>query len=151
MARPRQPIDLIVHKGKKNLTKAEIEERKATEVKAKSDSIEPPSYLPDNLIDDFNRIADELIDIGIMSNLDCESLARFLVSEHQWQMVTVKVLQKEDIDEEYMELVKLQEKVFKMARASATDLGLTISSRCKLVVPKKEDNKPQNKFANFAK
>lgn len=149
MARPRQPIDLLVHKGKKNLTKAEIEERKATEVKAKSDSIVPPSYLPSELVGDFNRLADELIDIGIMSNLDCETLARFLVSEYQWQMVTVKILEKNSIDEEYMELVKLQEKVFKMARASATDLGLTISSRCKLVVPKKEENKKESKFSKF--
>ena len=36
MAGTRQPIDLLLHKGKKYLTKKEIEERKATEVKEKS-------------------------------------------------------------------------------------------------------------------
>ncbi len=46
MARPRQPVDLLLFKGKKNLTKAEIEERKAQEIKAAKDKVKPPSYLP---------------------------------------------------------------------------------------------------------
>lgn len=45
MARPRQPTDLIMLKGKKHLTKKEIEERKEKEIKAPADKIEPPSYL----------------------------------------------------------------------------------------------------------
>ena len=151
MAGPRQPIDLILHKGKKHLTKKEIEERKAREVKAKSDSIEAPSYLPKKLKEEFDRIANELISIGIMSNLDCEALARFVMSEHQWQLVTKDLLKRKTINEEYFEVVKLQERVFKMARQSANDLGLTISSRCKLVVPKTEEEKPQNKFGKFAR
>lgn len=151
MAGPRQPIDLLMHKGKKNLTKAEIEERKAMEVKAKSDSIEPPSYLPKKLKADFNRIAGELNDIGIMSNLDCEALAKFITAEYQWQQVAKDLLSRQNIDDEYFERVKLQERIFKMARQSANDLGLTISSRCKLVVPKKEEEKPKNKFSKFAR
>lgn len=49
----------------------------------------------------------------------------------------------------YMELIKTQEKLFKMSRQAANDLGLTISSRCKLVVPKKQDETPKNKFNKF--
>lgn len=151
MARPRQPIDLVVHNGKKHLTKAEIEERKKQEVKANNDAINPPSYLPKKLKLEFNRIAAELTDIGIMSNLDCEALARFISTEHQYQLVTKQVLSSSTVNEEYIELVKLQEKLFKMARQSAIDLGLTISSRCKLVVPKKEEKSTPNKFAKFKK
>ncbi len=44
----------------------------------------------------------------------------------------------------------MQEKLFKMARAAASDLGLTITSRCKLVVPKPEE-KPKNRFDKYAK
>ena len=47
--RPKQPIELVQFKGKKNLTKAEIEERKITEVAAASDNVVPPDYLPANL------------------------------------------------------------------------------------------------------
>jgi hypothetical protein len=40
MARPRQPIELVVSNGKKHLTKSEIEERKKSEVKAPADNAE---------------------------------------------------------------------------------------------------------------
>ncbi len=49
MARPRQPTDLLLVKGKKHLTKAEIEDRKSKEVKAPSDKVKAPSYLPADL------------------------------------------------------------------------------------------------------
>lgn len=139
MARPRQPIDLIVAKGKKNLTKKEIEERKSKEVQAPADKIEPPSYLPSSLKKEFKRIAGELIDIGIMSNLDCEALARFIVSEYNYQKVTKKLLNTGVDNEKYIDLLLIQEKLFKMCRQGAGDLGLTISSRCKLVIPRKEE------------
>ena len=45
MAGQRQPIELVVAKGKKHLTKAEIEERKRTEVKAPADKVTAPPYL----------------------------------------------------------------------------------------------------------
>jgi P27 family predicted phage terminase small subunit len=144
MARPRQPIDLLLVKGNKNLTKAEIEERKATEVKAPTANIEPPSYLPEELKKEFLRLSQDLISIDIMSNLDCEALARFIVSEHQYQKVTQEILKLKSYGKRYMELLAIQDKLFKMCRAGATDLGLTISSRCKLVVPKsKEDDAPK--------
>lgn len=149
MARPREPIDLIIAKGKKNLTKKEIEKRRAQEVKAPNDKVEPPSYLPEELKNEFNRIADELIEIDIMSNLDCEALARFIVSESQYQKVSERVIKMKTIGPTYMELIKTQEKLFKMARQAANDLGLTISSRCKLVVPKKQEEVPKNKFNKF--
>lgn len=86
-----------------------------------------------------------------MSNLDCEALARYVSSEYQWQQITKDLLKRKTMDAQYLELVKLQEKVFKMARQTANDLGLTISSRCKLVVPKKDEDKPKNKFEKFAR
>lgn len=146
MARPRQPVDLLLIKGKKNLTKQEIEERRITEVKAHNDKVEAPSYLPKNLKKEFERIANELINIGIMSNLDCEALARFITSEYNYQKVTKKLLKLGADNPKYYDTVLLQEKLFKMARQSASDLGLTISSRCKLVVPKKEEPKKETPF-----
>lgn len=151
MARPRQPTDLLLLKGTKHLTKAEIEKRKSSEVKAPADKVEAPSYLPKNLQEEFNRIAAELINIEIMSNLDIEALARFVVAEYQYQKVVKKAIKMSPENQKYMETLIMQEKLFKMARTAASDLGLTISSRCKLVVPKKEDKKPENKFAKFVR
>lgn len=149
IARPREPIDLIIAKGKKNLTKKEIEERRAQEIKAPNNNVEPPSYLPKNLIKEFNRIAEELIKLEIMSNLDSEALARFVTSEYNYQKVTKKLLKFGVENPAYYDTVLLQEKLFKMVRQSANDLGLTISSRCKLVVPKKQEEVPKNKFSKF--
>ncbi|MCD3351272.1 phage terminase small subunit P27 family [Clostridium botulinum D/C] len=149
MARPRQPTDLLVVKGKKHLTKKEIEERKSKEVIAPADNIQSPSYLPSKLQKEFKRIAGELKNIEIMSNLDCEALARFIVSEYNYQKVTKKLLKTGVDNEKYIDLLLMQEKLFKMCRQSASDLGLTISSRCKLVVPKPKEDKPKNKFSKF--
>ena len=54
--RPRQPIDLIVAKGKKHLTKKEIEERKKQEVKAPADNIHAPDYLTEKQKKTFENI-----------------------------------------------------------------------------------------------
>ena len=151
MGRPRQSIKVIEARGKKHLTKAEIEERLKQEIEAPNDKIEPPAYLTDKLKDEFNRLANELKKIDIMTNLDNESLARFVVSEYNYQKITKKLLKTSVDNEKYYDYLLMQEKAFKQSRQAATDLGLTISSRCKLVVPKKEEKeeKPKNKFANF--
>jgi len=154
MAKRREPIDLIVAKGKKNLTKKEIENRKNSEVKAPSENIEPPSYLPGELQEEFINISSKLKEIGIMSELDVTALARFLISEYQYQKVTSKMLKMKNITEKYFDYANLQDKFFKQARAAAGDLGLTISSRCKLVLPesnKDNDNEMtegQKRFGN---
>ena len=45
MAGQRQPTDLVVMKGKKHLSKAEIAARKDAEVVAPNDKVRPPAYL----------------------------------------------------------------------------------------------------------
>jgi len=143
LAGPRQPIDLLVLKGKKNLTKKEIEERRAKEVKAPANNIQAPSYLPKKLKEEFTRLAGELTGIKIMTNLDCEALARFITSEYNYQRVTKQLLRVGVDNPAFKDLLINQEKLFKMARQAASDLGLTISSRCKLVVPKQETKKKE--------
>ena len=43
MGRVKQPIALLTAKGNKHLSKAEIEHRKKTEVKANADNVNPRS------------------------------------------------------------------------------------------------------------
>lgn len=139
MAGQKQPVGLLVVKGKKHLTKKEIAKRKAQEIKAPADSIQAPSYLPRKLQKEFSRLAGELVSIKIMTNLDCEALARFVTSEYNYQRVTKQLLRVGVTNPAFRDLLIDQEKLFKMARQAASDLGLTISSRCKLVVPKREE------------
>ncbi len=45
MSGQRQPIELVIANGNKHLTKAEIEERRNSEVRPLTDEIGPPAYL----------------------------------------------------------------------------------------------------------
>ena len=45
MSGPRQPIELVVAKGAKHLTKAEIESRRKSEIAPLDGELTPPAYL----------------------------------------------------------------------------------------------------------
>lgn len=145
----QQPIDLVIAKGKKHLTKDEIEKRRSEEVKAPSDNIHAPEYLPDDLRVKFDWLAGELQRIGIMANIDAEAVARYIASESQYQKITSKILLMKTVGPKYFELLKAQDKIFKQCVKAAADLGLTISSRCKLVLPKKEEKPPESKWSKY--
>ena len=66
------------------MTKSEIEERKSKEIKAPNDKIKAPAYLSKNEKKEFNKIAKELIKIGIMSNLDIDSLSFFIKTRAEY-------------------------------------------------------------------
>lgn len=166
MARPRQPIDLIVEKGRKHLTKQEYESRKNSEVLAHFDNINAPTYLLKKERVKFEEIAKELLDIKIMSNLDCDILARYIRAETEYlkvarQLQKIKFMpdrksqtpEDEQIAKQYAQyeyLSKIQNMLMKACNENARELGLTISSRCKLVIPKEKEEKPDNKFIRHA-
>lgn len=154
MAGQRQPTNLLVMKGKKHLTKSEIESRKNNEVLAPSDDVAPPKYLTAVQKREFKKIAEQLLEVGIITNLDCDALARFIISQTNYIKFT-KIVNSIPSDFEYVsafeKAVGIQDKAFKQCRAAASDLGLTISSRCKLVVPKNEKKQETDfdrKFGN---
>ncbi|MFG6393836.1 MAG: phage terminase small subunit P27 family [Lachnospiraceae bacterium] len=166
MARPREPIDLIAAKNKKHLTKAEYNSRKNSEITAPADNIKPPSFLTKKEKDKFNEIAGQLKDIGIMTNLDCDTLARYIRASTEYEKITKQLVKikfvpnkgswteaEEQLEEQagqYNFLQKIQARLEKQCNASARELGLTISSRCKLVIPKAKEEKPVNKFMKHA-
>ena len=151
MARPRQPIELVLAKGRKNLTKAEIEQRRAQEVKVDFKDVTPPDYLPAKLKKDFEEIAKKLLAIGIMTELDEDCLAQYLIARSNYLNYTkllAKAMRTEDMDA-IIKAQRAQDMAFRQSQTAANALGLTISSRCKLVVPHVEVEKPQNKFGKF--
>ncbi len=152
--RNRRPIDLLLVEGKKNWTKAEIEQRRREELTVYGlDDVQAPDYLPESMKEEFDEIAAKLQSLNIMTELDEDTLARYLIAKRQHLVLTKKLDQMlvsgEDIDETNKVSIML-DKAFKQCRQSANDLGLTISSRCRLVVPKVEEA-PENKFLKFAK
>lgn len=140
----RQPINLVLLKGNKHLTKAEIADRQEREIKAPADKITVPSYLPKELRSDFKKIATELKRIELMSNLDLDSLARFLLSREQYVRTSVLLREHDPVEDHYMygKLLANVNILFNQSKAAAADLGLTITSRCKLLVPKAKKTEP---------
>lgn len=153
MAGKKQPIELVVANGKKHLTKAEIEQRKSTEVKANSDKIKPPAHLTKEEKKQFKKISKELIDIGIMGNVDCEILAMYVESltEYNKNSAELKQLNPRKNYEDYNKIAIEKDRCIKQCRGFASDMGLTISSRCRLVLPKPTEKEKKNKFSKFAK
>lgn len=153
MAGQKQPIDLVVAKGKKHLTKTEIETRKKQEINVPFTDIQAPSYLPKGLVNEFYETATKLKSLKIMTELDEDCLARYLMSKKNYIKITKKLdrcIAKKEIDiEETADLMAIQDKLFKQCRSAASDLGLSISSRCRLTVPENPDPPKKNKFDKF--
>lgn len=164
MAGSRQPVELIMSKGQKHLTKQEIKERMAYEVKPCTDCIEPPKYLTAYQKKRFTSLSEQLQKIGILGETDTETLARYITAEELYQQAVkdIRAARKSRPDGNDLEamatwailmdkLDKRLDRYFKQAHTAASALGLTISSRCKLVVPKTDTEPKPNKFAQFGK
>ena len=62
----------------------------------------------------------------------------------------VQVGTREVVNGERERLMIIQDRCMKQCRQGASDFGMTVSSRCRLVVPKAKETKPENKFAKYA-
>lgn len=173
--RPREPIDLIKAKGKKHLTKAEYEERKNGELQVPFTDVEPPDFLNAKQKKEFVEIADQLLQLNIMTELDVNVLAQYCIAKtlyleysdqlkkvmakrnavHKWAVIEqiAENCEKEEDMRKLLEailrrqrgddatvLMNLQDKAFKQCLACARELGLTITSRVKLVIPQPPDD-----------
>ena len=150
---PRQPINVVIAKNKKHLTKAEIKERQRTELPPVDGEIIPPSYLTAKQKQEFNTYVAQLRQLKIIGVTDTDALARYVVA-NTFYVNSVKQLRSKEAmaDPEIFESwMRINERYFKQCREAATDLGLTISSRCRLVVPNVGQEAPKNKFAKFEK
>lgn len=133
----KQPINLTLAKGRKHYTKAEIAERIAQEPNVPFTNIEAPAYLAASQQEEFYDIAYKLLDIGIMTELDEDCLATFIISKGLYLQYTKLLTQsiKGGKIDECSKYANVQDKFYRQCRTSAADLGLTITSRCKLIMP----------------
>ncbi len=154
MAGQRQPIELVLARGRKNLTKAEIQERLDSEIRPVVDNIVAPDYLTKAQKAEFDKIAEQLQKLKIIGETDVDALGRYILSRDLYIKLSKQLRKSAVLNDPIMldKYMKNQDKAFKQCRASATDLGLTISSRCKLVVPAANaPEKKENKFKKFEK
>lgn len=150
MPRPRQKLSVLEANGRKHLSKAEKAQRAAGEVELpKPTKMRVPKWLPEYLKADFRALAKELLaaDMGA-AQLDRDTVGRYIVAQHQFA-AACRVVQ-DALDQQDPDLVnkwtKAQKSYFEQARACANDMGMTITSRCRLVLPKRTDPGEENPF-----
>lgn len=172
----RRPMAVNLASGGKHWTAEEVEQRQASEIKtAAPESVDPPGWLSKPAKKLFRRYWKLLRELpeGILSELDAGTLALLCDAEYSYgeaarhkdkALEAAAECRKNDYAEpdayaEATEKIAYWTKQMgafaKVARSCANDLGCTISSRCKLVVPKvenEEDSDPltllQGRFLN---
>lgn len=148
MPGPRQPLALLEAKGAKHLSKKEAGERAAREVRVDAPKqIRPPEYLPESLREEFKALGKQLKDAGLLTALDFDNLARYLLARQSYLASTGELRRAQNgtkdektgkvkVDYELVDLLsRTQERFFKQCRNCANDMGLTVTSRCRLVLP----------------
>ena len=155
MARPRKPLELQTG----NLT---VEQRKQKEleeslVKAKEDNIRIPTWLKDKTAKkEFNRIATEMKELNIITNLDVNNLAGYCESFSNYIKATTKLnIQKcmPNGSYTYVEnpLIKIQKLYAEEMRKFAGLVGLTIDSRLRFASIKAKEikNEIEDEFGDI--
>lgn len=140
MGGPRQPTELVKAKGKKHMGQAEEAQRMAKEPKRPDGGgvqIRAPAWLPEGLRGEFNDLRAQLVELKIFDRVDRDTLARYLVAQRSFveaaKLADAAIARKDS--DGAREWSAVQDRYFKQARNCATDLGMTITSRCRLVIP----------------
>lgn len=145
MSGRRQPTNVVKANGRKHLSQAEEAERRAGEVQAPPpESLDPPKWLPKKLHKEFSAMADRLAKLELYSDFDQDVLGQYYLCRDRWQAADKKAAKaiRANDDEQARAWTTVQGSYFKQARQCAESMGLSVSSRCKLVVPKGAGDNP---------
>lgn len=134
----RQPVSALRASGSRHYSQAQLEEREAREIKVPlTASIDPPTYLTSGLADKFRKLSPLLVQMGVLTHLDADGLARYLIAESNYLRATNRLTSAMNAgnSREADRWSAMQDRFFRQCRAAASDLGLTVSSRCSLELP----------------
>lgn len=138
MPGPRQPTELVVANGRKHLTRAEEDRRRDMEVHVPvPERAEPPKWLPKKLRAEFLETGEILRLAGLWSELDRDALGQYFLARERWlraDKLAGSAIRDRD-EKMAKEWTGVQNTYFRQCRQCAEVLGLSISSRCRLVVP----------------
>lgn len=151
MPGPRLPTDVVKDRGKKHMTRAEEDQRRDREVHvAPPDQAEPPRWLGKKFHREFRELAALLAGAGLYAELDRDALGQFLTCRERWsradKLASAAIRAKDE------KLAKdwagIQGTYFKQCRQCAEVMGLSVSSRCRLVLPEKltQEAEPEDEF-----
>ncbi|HDW3058686.1 phage terminase small subunit P27 family [Bacillus cereus] len=149
MGRKAKPIHLHILEGNTNrLTKEEMKQRLESEKrwKAKSDKVRPPTWLDSVAKKEFKRIAGELLELEVMTNIDVNALALYCDAYADY-MACTKIIQEEGLLVEYTNkaaetnkvphpLLTKKKQLHEQMKAIGVDFGFTPSARARIVMPR---------------
>lgn len=133
------PQNVIEMRDRSHQTKAEKAARRASEPQTeKVKQMRAPVWLPEHLREEFSKLGRELNEVGLLSKLDFDILARYLMSRDAWVAAHLKARDALDMDDakEAGTWSRVARTYFNQCQQCASSMGLTITSRCRLVVPK---------------
>ncbi len=131
------PVAILRSSGSRHYSKEELAIRERSEIKTPLvKHLDPPAYLSASLAVKFRKISAALIRIGVLSELDDDSLARYLIAESNYLRVTNRLTAALNSNNlaDADKLSSMQDRFFKQCRAAGSDLGLTVSGRCNLTL-----------------
>lgn len=137
MGRNMEPIALIEAKGKTHMGEEERERRRKQELHPPFTDVRAPEYLTDKQAEKFDYYAGMLLALKVMTELDTDCLARYIIAHDLYigySKALTRVLSWGDPDD-IQKIQNMQAKAFQQAQTCARDLGLTITSRCKITIP----------------
>lgn len=138
MGRRRKSTAELRASGSRHYSKAQLEERERVEVKPPPVKVlEHPSYLPQSLGAKFDKLAPILIRMGVLTSVDGDCLARYLIAESNYLRATNRLTAAMNTGNtvEADKWSAIQDRFFKQCRAAGGDLGLTVSGRGRLELP----------------
>ena len=155
MARPRLPVELQEAKRRLHRSAEEVENRKAEQVKSEFSGLILPEGLTAKEKKTFWQWAAILDEIGILSDLDVDALARYVKTQSRYlkaEKALSAALDAKPMDLDAVEQAqRIQDRALKAVTACAKSLGMTIDSRAKLIAPKiNEEDAPVNKFMELS-
>lgn len=138
MAPRRKSVAELRASGSRHYSKAQLEEREKVEVKPpEAKAVEPPIYLPKSLVPKFRQLAPILIKMGVLTSVDGDCLARYLIAEGNYIRASSRLASAMNAGNtaEAEKWASIQDRFFKQCRAAGGDLGLTVSGRGHLQIP----------------
>lgn len=138
MSGKRQPTALVEANGRKHLTQAEADERRDREIyMPPADEVTPPKWLPKRLRPEYCEIGEMLNGAGLYAELDRDVLGQYFICRDRWTKADKKAAAAISKNDEKLakEWTSIQGAYFKQARQCAEAMGLSVTSRCRIVVP----------------
>lgn len=135
----RQPTDVLEANGRKHLTTEEKTARRASEVSVPpATKARPPNWLEsEDLRKEFRKLGKQLIEAGLYTDLDADNLGYYITARVQWADATRHVADALSAGDSKATNFwsRIQDRFFKQARSCAASMGLTVSDRCRMVIP----------------